>query len=276
MNKSIERQITKIYNSVFKKVFTQTIVRELQKGDKDAFIEKITKIENSKVYDKFCKDFSIKLAKKGLAQERGLWRKYFKASKKAGLIAIDYTYKEYELKLFEKAVKHNFKMIKSIPQEVFKTFKEKAVQNVLNNVVRGSVGRRTFELALAEHGAKKAKVIARTETAKLQSAITEYRATSLGSVAYFWRASKDRRTRPSHKEMEYVIVFYRGQEQKPLRDGMRGNAGEFPNCRCNMTPIFSSRDLPKNTYKVYDYRTDKIEVMPKKMVLDYLINGSLD
>ena len=276
MNKSIEKQINKIYTKVFNKIFTKKVLKELTNGDKSEFAKNILKLSTSRLYKKFCKEFSIQLAKKGLSNERGLWKKYFEAAKKLGIIAIDYRYKDYEMKIFEKAVKNNFKMIKSMPNEVMKTFKEKGVQKLLQQVVEGSLGRKAFYNVLKEHGSKKAGVIARTETAKLQSVITEYRATNLGSVAYIWRSSHDKRTRPSHVQMNNVIVFFRKQEEKPLRDGMRGNAGEFPNCRCTILPILDKRDLKKNSYQVYDYRTDTITTMPTKMILQYLENGSLD
>jgi len=275
MNKGIERQITKIYQEVFKKIFTPAALQELYRDDGNIKYRTV-KLQNSKLYKKFCKEFAAKLAKKGLANERGLWRYYFKAAKKAGLIGIDVKYSDYEQQIYEKAVKNNFKMIKSIPEEVFKTFKEKSVQALLEQVLNGTRGRRYFEEQLKSHGAKKAGVIARTETAKLQSIITENRATNLGSVAYIWKSSRDKRTRQSHKEMNDVVVFFRQQDEKPLRDGMRGNAGEFPNCRCTILPIFGRQNLKKNSYQVYDYRTDEIITMPTKMLLDYLINGSLD
>ena len=63
--------------------------------------------------------------------------------------------------------------------------------------------------------------------------------------------------------------------EKPLLDNMRGNAGEFPNCRCSPEPIFDENDLTKSNYKVYDYRNHKIINMSKKELIQALQKGSL-
>ena len=51
---------------------------------------------------------------------------------------------------------------------------------------------------------------------------------------------------------------------------MRGNAGEFPNCRCYGAPIFDEDELTKSNYKVYDYRIDKVVSMNRKDLIEAL------
>ena len=75
--------------------------------------------------------------------------------------------------------------------------------------------------------------------------------------------------------MNGVIVFWRSADQKPLLDNMRGDAGEFPNCRCSPEPILDVDDLTKTTYKVYNYLTDKVMTMNKKELIDHLERGNL-
>ena len=170
-----------------------------------------------------------------------------------------------------KIIEHNFLLIKSIPQYVLKVFEYKAISVLIDEVANGKLTRGSFKRELDTHGSKNAKLIARTETSKLQSAITEQRAVNIGSVAYEWVASNDRRTRQSHKEMDGVIVLWRPDAEKPLRDKMRGNAGEFPNCRCYPAPILDITDLKKTTYKIYNYHTDKIESgISKKQLVEIL------
>ena len=89
-------------------------------------------------------------------------------------------------------IQHNFNMIKSIPQEMNKILEYKLVGTLIDEVANGKLSRNSFRKELAGHGVKKAKLIARTETAKLQSAITEMRATNIGSICYEWVASMDR------------------------------------------------------------------------------------
>ena len=274
MNKQVERDILKIFNSVYKKVFNKKNTDELAKGNQQPIIESIAKFQTSEKYNKFATIFAKELAKKGLNKQKGVWKKFYEAAKKQHIVGLPYTYSEYEEKMMRDVVSHNFTMIKSIPQEMSDILQYKLVGNLINEVAQGKLSRGAFKRELDKHGVKKSKLIARTETSKLQSAITEHRATNLGSVAYEWIASRDRRTRESHKEMDGVIVFWRPDAQKPLRDNMRGNAGEFPNCRCYPSAILRIEELEDSNYKVYNYHNDKIEKgWSRKKLIDAIQRG---
>ena len=274
MNKNVEKEINKIYEEVFKKVF-KTAKKQNKLLDRKSIMELLLRLENSKKYQEFCIKFANELSKKGLAQQRGIWKKFFKAAKSRNHIVLPNRYKDFELMQFKKAVLHNLKMIKSIPKQVMDVYKYKYIKTLVKQVATGSVGRRTFETELKKAGATKAKLIARTETAKLQTTIMENRATDLGSICYRWKSSNDPRTRESHRQMNDVVVFWRGNSQKPLLDNMQGNAGEFPNCRCTPLPIFDEDDLPNSTYKLYDYRNHTIRTVTRFELLQYIRNGQI-
>lgn len=273
---SVERDILKIYNKVYADVFTAKATKSFIKRDRDEALRNVAVLLSSKKYERFARKFSKILTKKGLRGKKGVWRKYFEAAKKSHTYVLPKTFTEFETNVMQETTLHNFEMIKSIPTKVMEIMNKKYTENLINEVIKGSLPRGAFAKELASHGYKQAKLIARTEAAKLQSSIMETRATSLGCVAYEWLASNDKRTRKSHKEMNGVIVFYRPAMQKPLLDGMRGNAGEFPNCRCSMEPIVDVEDLTKSTYKVYDYRIDKIITMTRKKLVEALERGSLE
>lgn len=275
MNKRVEAQIEKIYKAVFNKIFTRKRLKEAMHGNRLQITNAAITLEQSKAYDRFCRDFSKKLASQSLNKQRSIWKKYYEAAKKSHYIVLPSTYKEFEKKLFAKAITHNFTMIKSVPQHILKVYEQKDISTLIKGVAEGSVGRKEFETQLKSHGYKNAKLIARTETAKLQTTIDEYGATSLGSVVYQWLSSKDKRTRPSHRAMDGVIVFWRPQNEKPILDKMQGNAGEFPNCRCTTIALFDEDDLKDSTYKVYDYRQFKIVTMSRKKLLESIKKGSL-
>lgn len=275
MNKQIERQINNIYKKIFKEVFTTENTNLLSKGSRFPIEQKLSVLGESEKYQLFAKKFAKALARLGINENRKTWRKYFEAARQAHYIVLPTTFKEYEMQTLSEAVKKNFEMIKSIPTSMMEILQHKYTSTLIEEVAKGNLARGSFRKLLQSHGAKQAKVIARTETAKLQTAITENRAKNLGSVAYIWRASNDQRTRPSHKAMNNVVVFWREQSQKPLLDNMRGNAGEFPNCRCDIRPILDESDLTNTSYKVYNYNTDTIETMYKKELLNALQNGKL-
>lgn len=276
MNNRTEQQIEKIYKAVFKKIFNNKNLKQALQGNTIVIANNVEMLIQSNGYDRFCKEFSKKLAAAGLNKSRGIWRKYFEAAKRLHNIALPHTYNEFEKEMLKKAIVHNFKMIKSIPRHVFKVYEQKDITTLIKQVAENKVGRGTFVKQLREHGYKNAKLIARTEAAKLQTAIDRNTSTELGSKAYIWQSSQDKRTRPSHKEMNNVVVFWRDNDmEKPLRDGMRGDAGEFPNCRCNPKAILDESDLTQNTYKVYNYKTDTIITMGKKKLIEAINNGGL-
>lgn len=276
MNKSIEMQIRLIYNLVFAKLYSKKNVSELSKGSRVSVIRTAQMLEGSKKYEEFAKKFAIELAKKGLRGQKGVWRKFFNAAQKLHYIALPKTWTAFEAQILNQAIQHNFTMIKSIPQYVLNIMSHKYTSALIEEVAKGNLNRGSFYHQLQSHGHKNAKLIARTETAKLQTAILENRATGLGSVAYIWLASNDKRTRQSHKDMNGVVVFWRqNQLQKPHLDNMYGNAGEFPNCRCAPQPIFDELDLTKSSYKVYNYNNEQIITMTKSELLKAIKEGQL-
>lgn len=269
----IEQQINQIYASVFKKVFNLKNLKNLAAGSRTDIESALLILASSEKYDEFARKFAKELAKQGLSSQRGIWRKYYKAAQKLNYISLPPTYSAYEYSVMSKAVQNNFQMIKSIPTRMLEILNHKYTSTLIEEVAKGSLPRGTFQRELAKHGHKQAKVIARTETAKLRTVIMEERATTLGSVVYEWLASNDKRTRPSHRAMNGVIVFW--DKPKPLLDNMRGGAGEFPNCRCAPEPILDEDELTKSSYKVYDYRNDTIITLSKRELLEAIQKNSL-
>lgn len=277
LSKEIEKLIEKIYNKVFDKVYSTHRAAALARGERVRILRLVEILESSDSYNKFANRFSKELAKKGLRHQRGIWRKYYKAAKKLHNVSLPSTYAKWEYELMSAAIKRNFTMIKSIPRRTIEIMEHKYTSSLIEEVAKGNLPRGSFRKELEKHGHKNAKLIARTETSKLQSSIIENRAKDIGSVAYFWLASNDKRTRPSHKAMNGVLVFWRDNElEKPRLDNMYGNAGEFPNCRCAPEPVFDEDDLSKSNYKVYNYHTHSIINMSKKEVVEALQRGYLN
>ena len=276
MSKQIEKDIQKIYNQVYKQVFNKENTTLLSNGSRIDIEQALNKITSSDKYNEFAKKFAYELAKKGIKYKKGTWRKYFEAARKSHHIALPLTHKDFEYTTLRNAVQHNFDMIKSIPSRMMEILNHKYTSTLIEEVAKGTLPRGSFANMLAKHGNKQAKLIARTETAKLQTAITQTRSLNLGAITYTWISSNDRRTRPSHREMNNVIVFWRQDTEKPLRDGMRGNAGEFPNCRCDAQPNVDLDDFTNSRYKVYNYKTDKIEWMSKNDLIEAISKGGLE
>lgn len=79
----------------------------------------------------------------------------------------------------------------------------------------------------------RAILIARTETGRTSTLLTQARAEHVGSDGYFWRTADDSDVRPSHKAMAGKFVAWNAP---PTLDGLTGHAGAIPNCRCFPEP----------------------------------------
>lgn len=276
MNKRSEEIIKKFYKNVLNKIIKST--------SKNVTISEIidiaNKISKNRDFQKLASKVAVQLSKSSINVDKDKWKKLFKEikekDKRKNKRAINHEYSKYELGLMNKTVRKNFKMIKSIPKEIVKLYQTKLIKTLVKEVAEGKISRGSFLKELKNHGIKNANVIARTETAKLQSYLDETRATDLGSVVYEWRSNNDIRTRQSHRDMNGVIVFWRDKkEEKPYLDKMYGNAGEFPNCRCTRLPIMFPDRLTKSTYKVYNYKTKKVVEMNKNKLLEAIKKGGL-
>lgn len=80
----------------------------------------------------------------------------------------------------------------------------------------------------------RADTIARTETSRAASTLTQVRAQHIGSSGYQWLTAHDSDVRPSHRKMEGQFVRW---DSPPTLDGMTGHAGTLINCRCIALPL---------------------------------------
>lgn len=135
-------------------------------------------------------------------------------------------------------------LIQSIPREagnrVSRLTLELVQQRALENISNSS---RSTELVAeimrsGEVAKSRAVMIARTETARTASVLTQARALNIGCTHAIWRTSHDSDVRPAHREMEGKVFALDDPPQ--LSDGTKTFPGQIFNCRCYMTPI-----LPK-------------------------------
>ena len=123
-------------------------------------------------------------------------------------------------------------LIKSLPLEAAQRIQNLTIER-LNDSRRASelVGEilRTGEVTKA-----RANTIARTETSRAATALTQARAEHIGSDGYVWRTSGDSDVRPSHRKMNGKFVRW---DEPPTLDKLTGHAGALPNCRCYPEPV---------------------------------------
>ncbi len=119
------------------------------------------------------------------------------------------------------------------PETVEKFLRERRNSIEMFNLFAQQAGSEQFVEEMersTEVAVNRAKLIARTETARANAAFVQTRASAVGSRGYIWRTTMDGAERHSHAEMNGKYVEYDSPPR--LSDGTRGHAGAFPNCRC--------------------------------------------
>lgn len=141
----------------------------------------------------------------------------------------------------------NVALIKSVKDE----YKEKVGKLLRDNVMDGQrPGNIVTQIKEVGNVSKsRAKLIARTETAKTNTDITELRASALGAKTYTWSASMDERTRHDHEVMNGKICRFDDDSvysedgitwhKRSKIGGVETKPGKIFNCRCVMIPIIS-------------------------------------
>ncbi len=119
-------------------------------------------------------------------------------------------------------------LITSLPLEAA----QRVHQLALGNLYGGARAEELSEHILETGNISKnrATTIARTETARVSSALTMFRAQAIGSEGYIWRSVLDFKTRSSHRAMEGK--FIRWDSPPEVEPGKFYHAGQYINCRC--------------------------------------------
>ena len=123
----------------------------------------------------------------------------------------------------------NVALIRSIPEEYFK----KLETIVFTGTTQGNnAGSMISEIQKLGHSTtKRAKLIARDQTSKLNSALNQKRQTNLGVEEYIWRTAGDGRVRENHASKNGKIFRW----DTPPKD--TGPPGQDIQCRCVAQPI---------------------------------------
>lgn len=167
------------------------------------------------------------------------------------------------------AVRHqilrNAEIIKSLPFDI----SNQVTEHIFTESLKGT---RTSDIAeqikafFPETTKAKAGLIARTETGKTSTALTQARSESLGVNWYVWRTSQDSRVRDAHRLMSGVLIKWTNPPSPEELKGMRKtfghyHAGEIFNCRCYPEPII---DLDLINWPALVYVGGSIQRMTRK------------
>lgn len=120
--------------------------------------------------------------------------------------------------------------------------------------------------------AAQARLIARTETAKANAAITEARSRDMGADWYIWRSSHDERVRSSHAHMDGVFVHWDTNPNPETLNGEKDRFGGYhagccPNCRCYAEPLIDSSQI---AVKIRVFTRGQIRTMGRNQFLEMI------
>lgn len=136
-----------------------------------------------------------------------------------------------------KLIAQNARLISSLPLEIAEKVNEKIAENAYEGTRAEN-----FASALMKHLTRtRAHLIARTETSKASTALTQARSEELGLSWWAWRTSRDERVRFSHRKMEGVLCSWQDLPSPELLTGEKSvgkyAAGNVFNCRCYPEPV---------------------------------------
>ena len=141
-------------------------------------------------------------------------------------------------KVIRNAIDQNVQLIKSLSIDHCN-----ALANILYENIQAGNRPSAIVSAIEDYGVtrNRAKLIARDQTSKVQSAICRYRNRKASFEYFKWEDSHDERVRPTHHEAAtrktpYGIGVYR-YDDPPKIDGKPMYPGEDFQCRCIQIPV---------------------------------------
>ena len=138
----------------------------------------------------------------------------------------------------EQAAAQNAGLIESIPVKYLGRV-QRAVSEAFSSGQRFESLAETIE-KIGGITARRAKFIARDQTAKMSSAFNEIRQVGAGIKKYVWSTSHDERVRPLHNQMNGEVVAWNDPREV---DGERVHPGQAPRCRCVALPVLEPAEM---------------------------------
>lgn len=274
MKYSIWRQSRKVENEYLKSLYTlcdmfKKIAQSVG-NDQSLYVQRMNDFQNSYQYEKYIMAAVRRMVTPLSDVNARTWREAARKSSRGRFLyslLVDELQQGKDVLINDQLIE-NVAFIRTLPNDVA----EKVVKNIAEEVLKGKRARSIEEVIREEtdkHSRTSARLIARTEVAKTQSALTRVRAQSLDMQWYVWRTALDgNRVRASHRLMEGVLVNWNDppapEELAGEKSAGRYHAGNIYNCRCYSEILLDVDDVKWN-HKVY--RNGQIKTMSKSEFL---------
>lgn len=193
-----------------------------------------------KAYSKLITPWAAKQSAKMLEKVSKSNRRAYNNKSKAIGKEINLNVAESDIgKVAQDLMSEQIALIQSIPIRAGERAQRLALEAVYNGTRASEIAQALMESSDVSESV--ATTIARTEVARSNASISQARSTSVGSTQYRWRNSGDEAVRESHKKYKGKKLdgmVFSWDSPPTLDDGMTGNPGTFPNCRCYAEAIF--------------------------------------
>lgn len=270
MKYSIWNQTRRIENEYVKSLYILCdMFRKIAESvgeDQELYRQRMNNFQNSYQYEKFITSAVKRMVTPLSSINEQTWRKAARKSTRSKFLyslLIDDIKQNHEAMINDQIIT-NASLIRTLPNDVA----EKVVKDIAEEAIKGKRARSIEKIIRQDtdkHSRASARLIARTEVAKTQSAITKSRAQNLDMQWYVWRTALDGdRVRKSHRLMEGVIVNWNDPPSPEELAGEQSvghyHAGNIWNCRCYSEVLLDVDDV-KWPHKVY--RNGQITKMSK-------------
>lgn len=260
----IPRVIERSYASAIDRLM-QGLKRELQHVTSPFFVADIMRrLARSPTFIRACDQIARTMATHLFSDGHKMWRQAAAAGSKGRIIR---TVLQRELssprvaKTYEGIIARNAQLIRSMPL----TLADRVARKVARGYEQGLRPEALLQDVLHEYPhmtLAHARLIARTETSKASTALTQVRAAEAGLDWYVWRTSEDARVRSAHAHMDGVLIPW---SDAPAPEELIGkpseghyHAGNIYNCRCYPEPLIRFDQV---SWPAKVYRNGKIERM---------------
>ena len=197
-------------------------------------VEKLKKAltSYSDIIDPWAKYISSKVINDVANQDKRSWQEH---SREMSLALREQIMNAPIGETYQNLMQSNVDLIKSIPLDAAERVHGLVTENLMHSARASEIAEKIFNTNNIMMN--RATLIARTETSRAATLLTQARATSVGSTFYIWRTSNDKIVRLSHRKMNGRQ--FRWDSPPVLSDGTVTHPGCIYNCRCYAEPVIS-------------------------------------
>ncbi len=164
------------------------------------------------------------------------WKRAIKATLGIDILE-DYYLGDFYKKQLDDWVKENVNLITSIPKNTL----DKMEEIIYDGFTKGKTTTRIVKEIQQVYGIsrRRAELIARDQTAKLNGQIQRAQQMDAGIEEYIWYSCRDSRVRESHKKLDGKKFSWKEPPVVDAKTGRRCHPGQDYQCRCIGRPVFN-------------------------------------